>query len=198
MNEFVKDLLLSFIPIFVAVDAFGVLPVYISLAGSLDHAVQKKIIVQSMITALCLALGFIFVGQAIFRFLGITVGDFMVAGGVVLFSIAIMDIVNPRQRKKIPHEEMGVVPLGTPLIAGPAVLTTTLLCVSEFGMLPTIISVIVNIAIAGIVFGGSRWLGRILGDPGSKALSKVTSLFLAAIAVMMVRKGLVFLISINH
>jgi multiple antibiotic resistance protein len=190
----VRDILLSFIPIFVAVDAIGVLPIFVSLTEGLGTGQRTKIIIQSMFTALCLAVGFIFLGSAVFKLLGITIGDFMVAGGVILFSIAIADIIHPVKQRRIPDKDLGVVPLGTPLIVGPAVLTTSLAIISHYGLIPTLISVLVNILLAGIIFSLSSVLIKVLGEAGSKALSKITSLLLAAIAVMMIRKGiLVFL-----
>jgi multiple antibiotic resistance protein len=126
--------------------------------------------------------------------LGITVGDFMVAGGAILFSLAISDIVHPVKQRRIPEQDLGVVPLGTPLIVGPAVLTTSLVIISHFGLFATLVSILVNILLAGAIFYLSGVLIKVLGEAGSKALSKITSLLLAAIAVMMIRKGiLVFL-----
>jgi len=187
----VRDILLSFIPIFVAVDAIGVLPIFVSLTEGIEPSQRTKIIIQSMFTALCLAVGFIFLGQAVFKVLGITIGDFMIAGGAILFSLAITDIINPVKKRRIPSQELGVVPLGTPLIVGPAVLTTSLVIISQYGLFATLISVLVNILLAGIIFSLSSVLIKVLGEAGSKALSKITSLLLAAIAVMMVRKGLI-------
>jgi len=76
-----RNILLSFISIFVAVDAIGVLPIFVSLTEAIEPSERAKVIVQSMVTALCLAVGFIFLGKAVFNVLGITIGDFMVAGG---------------------------------------------------------------------------------------------------------------------
>ncbi len=185
-----RNILLSFIPVFVAVDAIGVLPILSSLTAGLDARQKNRIIVQSMFTAACLAVGFIFLGKAVFRLLGITLGDFMIAGGVILFCLAIIDIVNPVKRRRMPADDLGVVPLGTPLIAGPAVLTTSMLAVSEYGLVPTVISVLANILLAGLIFRFSLMLIEILGEAGAKAISKVASLLLAAIAVMLIRKGL--------
>jgi len=185
-----RDILLSFIPIFVAVDAVGVLPIFVSLTEGIERSERAKIIVQSMLTALCLAVGFIFLGKAVFRILGITIGDFMVAGGAILFCLAITDIINPVKKRRIPTQELGAVPLGTPLIVGPAVLTTCLVIIPEYGLFATLISVMVNILLAGIVFESSSVLMRVLGEAGSKALSKIMSLMLAAIAVMLTRKGI--------
>jgi multiple antibiotic resistance protein len=184
------DILKAFIPLFVAVDAIGLLPIFVSLTEGLSEIEKKKIIVQSMFTASLLAIGFIFVGQIIFNILGIEIGDFMVAGGALLFCIAIIDIVNPGKERRMPASNLGAVPLGTPLIVGPAVLATSLLMRSQYDLLPTVISVIANILIAGLTFNSSKWLIKVLGEAGTKALSKIMSLLLAAIAVMLMRKGI--------
>ncbi len=185
----IKDILLAFIPIFVAVDAIGVLPIYVSFTEGIKKKDRTKIVIQSMITAMCLAVGFIFLGKIVFKLLNITVGDFMVAGGLVLLGIAILDILNPGKRRRVPASSLGAMPLGTPLIVGPAVLTTSLILVNEYGAFVTLASVVINVLLAGLIFSSSQILIRILGEAGSKALSKIMSLLLAAIAVTMIRKG---------
>jgi len=192
-----RNILLSFIPLFVAVDAIGVLPIFVSLTEGLSQKQKTKIILQSMVTASMLAIGFIYVGQLVFKFLGITIGDFMVAGGAVLFCIAIIDLINPTKERRIPDQNLGAVPLGTPLIVGPAVLATSLLMISEYGLLPTVISVIANIIVAGLIFRGSFGLIKALGEAGTKALSKIMSLLLAAIAVMLMRKGIMLFMGVG-
>jgi multiple antibiotic resistance protein len=186
-----RNLLLAFIPVFVAVDALGVLPIFISFTREFSVKEKRRIVLQSMITALCLAVVFVFLGKAIFKFLGITVGDFMIAGGAILFTIAIIGIVSPEKKQHLPANELASVPLGTPLIVGPAVLTTALIIIEEYGVYPTLLSITINVLLAGIIFSLSDYLIRVIGDSGSKALSKVTSLLLAAIAVMMMRKGII-------
>jgi multiple antibiotic resistance protein len=193
-SDVMKDIMLSFIPLFVAVDAIGVLPIFVSLTEGLDKKQKNKIIVQSMVTAFLLAVSFILVGKLVFKLLGITIGDFMVAGGALLFCIAIIDLVSHTKERRAPVKDLGAVPIGTPLIVGPAVLATSLVIVPEYGLLPTAISVIGNILIAGLVFGSSYWLIKGLGEAGSKALSKIMSLLLAAIAVMLIRKGFLLFI----
>lgn len=185
----IRNIFLAFIPLFVAVDAIGVLPIFISLSHGIKKKERTMIIFQSMVTALCLAVGFIFLGKAIFKLLDITIGDFMIAGGTILFCIAIIDILNPGKHRRIPPKELGIVPLGTPLIVGPAVLTTSLMIIAEYGLYATLISVFLNILLAGLIFLSSDVLIRRLGEAGTKALSKIMSLLLAAIAVMMIRKG---------
>jgi multiple antibiotic resistance protein len=185
-----KNILLAFIPIFVAVDAIGILPIFGSLTAELSQKDKTKIIIESMLTASGLAIGFILVGKVVFRLLGISMGDFMVAGGTILFCLAITDIINPVKKRRIPSTTVGAVPIGTPLIVGPAVLTTSMVIVPQYGLFATLISVMVNILLAGLVFRASSILIGKMGESGTKALSKIMSLLLAAIGVMLVRKGL--------
>ncbi len=185
-----ENIFLSFIPLFVAVDAIGILPIFASLTEGLKKEDKTKIVLESMLTASALAIGFMLIGKVVFRLLGITVSDFMIAGGAILFCIAITDTINPAKKRRIPSSEIGAVPLGTPLIVGPAVLTTSLVIIPHYGLLPTMISVIANILLAGLILHTSSKLMGFLGDAGSKALSKIMSLLLAAIAVMLIRKGL--------
>jgi multiple antibiotic resistance protein len=185
-----RNFLLAFIPIFVAVDALGDLPIFISLTEGLKKKEKRKIIVNSATTATLLAVAFIFLGKFIFKVLGITVGDFMIAGGFVLFCIAIRDILSSGKQRRVPAKELSAVPLGIPLIVGPAVLTTSLIIIAEYGLVPTLVSVVVNVVLAGVIFSSSDILIKLLGENGTRALSKVMSLLLAAIAIMMVRKGI--------
>ena len=192
----VKNFLLAFIPICVAVDAFGVLPIYISLTQGLDRETRNKIVRQSVITASLLAFGFIFLGKFIFRLLGITIGDFMIAGGVILFCIALLDILKPGKQRRYPPDDVGAVPIGTPLITGPAVLTTSLVMMDQYGWLATLLAVLANVILAGVAFCGADMVTRRLGLTGIRAFSKVMALLLAAIAVVMVRKGILLVIRI--
>ena len=113
----------------------------------------------------------------------------MIAGGAILFCISIIDIINPVKKRRIPSKDLGAVPLGTPLIVGPAVLTTSLIVISEYGLFATIISILANVLLAGSIFSIGGILIKGIGESGAKALSKITSLLLAAIAVMLIRKG---------
>lgn len=185
-----ESLMLAFIPVFVAVDPIGMLPIFVGLTHGLDQPAKRNIIVQSMFTAIGLAVSFVLLGKAIFRFLGITVGDFMIAGGAILFCIAIIELLRPgRMRRHAITEDLGVVPIGTPLVVGPAVLTTSLIVADQHGIGLTLISVMLNITIVGIVFVFSDNLIKLIGESGSRALSKIMALLLAAIAVMMIRRG---------
>jgi len=193
-----NDILLVFIPMFFTVDPIGILPIFATLTQGLNPAQKRDIIFQSLVTASLVAVGFIFLGKWIFQFLGITMGDFMVAGGVILFCLAMVDLTVQGKTRRNSSTELGAVPIGTPLIVGPAVLTISLMLVAVHGLVITLIALFINIAIVGLVFVFSERLIQILGQAGSRALSKVMMLLLAAIGVMMVRRGIVEIMSGPH
>ena len=191
--EFLKPFLVSFIPILVALDAPGTLPLYVGMTEGVKKHERRKIVRQSIVTAFLVTIGFILLGQAIFNALGILVEDFMIAGGLILLIIAITDVVRAGERKMERGPEFGVVPLGTPLIAGPGTLTAALVLVGTNGYIPVVLSLIVNLLIAWIIFSQAERIIRFIGLSGSRAFAKVASLILAAFAVKMMRSG-VFLL----
>ena len=186
-----KSFWLCFVPLFVAVNAFGVLPLFINLTEGIEPQKIRRVVFQSMITALIVALAFIALGTIILNLLGITVADFMIAGGTLLFIISIREIISTdKSPYLIDLDSMGAVPIGVPLITGPAVLTTSMLLINEHTLIITSLAIIINILIAGGIFLLAPLINRVLGKTGSKTISKITSLLLAAIAVMIIRRGI--------
>jgi len=188
---------LCFFPLFVAVDAVGVLPLFLHLTTGLDRAKIRRVILQSVATAAAVALVFLVIGHYILEFLGVTVADFMVAGGMLLFVLSLTDLIfEKRGMFQGNHETLGAVPLGVPLIVGPAVITTLFILVGEHGPVPTVAAVIVNIVMAGVVFWLAEPVHHVLGNSGARTISKLASLLLAAIGVMMVRKGIEIIVAV--
>jgi multiple antibiotic resistance protein len=189
--DYLKDTLLAFIPLFVAIDVIGILPIFLSLTEEMDKFQRQGVIRQSVITALAVGIGFLILGKFIFVLLGITVSDFKIAGGILLLIFAVRDLVMGDKIVRNPSPTMGVVPIGMPLIVGPAVLTSLLILIDTYHYLPTITSFIINLGVVWIIFSQAEVIIRILGEGGTKGVAKVANLLLAAIAVMMIRKGLV-------
>jgi multiple antibiotic resistance protein len=192
-----SEYILAIIPIFVALDAIGVLPIFIGITSRYDERARAGLLRQSILTALAVSLTFLFAGKFIFMALGITPADFKIGGGAILLVIAINDLIFEDGHKLRQSKTLGVVPIGTPLIAGPAVLTTLILLVDTYGTLPALVSLVVNILFTWFVFSRSAWIQKVLGEGGAKGFAKVMSILLAAIAVMMVRKGVYDLIAMK-
>ena len=184
-------ILLAFIPLFVAFDPVGIVPMYLGLTSGISDQEKKKLVLNAALTAFIICVLFLFIGNAVIKFLGITVNDFRIAGGIILLIISISDLLFYESRiSGVKPEDIGVVPIGIPLIAGPAVLTTILISRDTFGIFVTVISLLINLLIMYLCLANADFIKKIMGEPGSKAFAKVASLFLAAIAVMMIRTGL--------
>ena len=189
MTDWLEKLLQAFIPLFVAIDPIGVAAIYLGAGQGIPPAQREKIANQAIWTGGLVALGFLFLGQNIFAALGISVRDFQVAGGLILFILAARDLVHSvAEPEKLP-EDFGVVPLGMPLIAGPASITTLLLLVQTTGLGVTLTALAANLVLVALALHYSAWLGRRIGAAGMRALSKIIALLLAAIAVNMIRRG---------
>jgi multiple antibiotic resistance protein len=185
-----QNFLLAFIPLFVAIDVLGTLPLFLGLTEGITEKRRKRLIIDATLTALVISLAFLGSGKLLFSFLGITENDFRIAGGLVLLVLAINDLLFSHDTaRKNPETTIGVVPIGIPLIMGPAALTTILILVDSYGTIWTVASIIINLIIVWVVFRNADQVLKILGKAGSRAFAKVASLFLAAIAVMMIRVG---------
>ena len=186
---------LSFIPIFVAIDVLGLVPIFLSLTSDMKPPEKKKLITDATFTALAVSLVFLFGGRLIFNFMGITENDFRVGGGIVLLVLAVIDLTVTGEKTRAPQTSVGVVPIGIPLIIGPAVLTTLLIIVDAYGYLAAVIGLLANLFLVWLIFRNSDYIIRVMGEAGSKAFAKVAALFMAAIAVMMIRIGLTGMIA---
>jgi multiple antibiotic resistance protein len=180
----------------VAVDPIGCLPIFVGLTEGLSRARARRVIVQSIVVALIVGLLFLVVGKAVLALVGVSVPDFMVAGGTLLFILSVRDLVTTGTTERhVDPDSLGAVPLGVPLIAGPAVLTTSLLLLDAHGPALTAAALTVNVLIAGGLFWVSPAVYGLLGKAGSRALSKLAHLLLAAIGVMIVRRGVEMLLA---
>ena len=188
--------LLSFIPLFVAIDIIGTVPIFLGYTHGIEGKKIRKLVLEALITAFIVANLFLISGNLILTFLGITIDDFRIAGGIILLILSITDILSSAESRRNPNTDIGIVPLGIPLIMGPAALTTIIILVNNYGYFATIISMALNLFIVGVILFNARWLIKLIGDGGAKAYAKLSSLFLAAIAVMMIRVGVVHIISL--
>ncbi|MBN2452947.1 MAG: MarC family protein [Candidatus Omnitrophica bacterium] len=186
-----KAFLLAFIPIFVAIDVIGVLPIFIGFTAHLKKKERVRVVTQSIVTAFMIGMTFLFLGKWIFKVLGVMVFDFKIAGGIVLLVIALRDLLRREKEPRLSADTMGAVPIGTPLVTGPAALTTMIMMLDLYGIEITVLSLVANLAIVWAVFTYADAISAFLGKAGSKAVSKITHLLLAAIAVMFMRKGIV-------
>jgi len=191
MTEILTKFMQAFIPLFVAIDPIGLVAIFLGLGQNVAPAQRQKIADQATWTGGLVALGFLFLGQSVFKAVGISVSDFQIAGGLILFILAAKDLIqSAAEPEKLP-EDFGVVPLGMPLIAGPASITTLLVLAQTqaIGLGVTLVALVVNLGIVVFALHYSVWLGQKISATGLRAISKIVSMLLAAIAVNMIRRG---------
>jgi len=180
---------LAFVALFVALDIIGTLPMYISITSGMERLERRKTLNTSLLVAFSVAVVFLFMGQAIFRWLGITIADFRIAGGIVLLLISLADLVGTPEVERRATGSTGIVPLAVPLISGPGVLTTTILQAGTYGYVITLAALLLNFLLAWLTLQNSEKVTRVIGKDGTVVVSKIAALLLAAIAVAMIRSG---------
>jgi len=193
MVDIIRDLALTFVPLFVAMDPVGNLPIFLALTQEGTAAHRRRTTNLATLTAFGVGLLFIAVGKAIFSLMGVDVADFLVAGGIILLIVAIRYLVMGKtlETKDLSASAViGVVPLGTPLVVGPAVLAALLLLMGQHHVAIVLSSFILNLVIQWALFRQANRIVALLGNTGVAAVSKVIMLLLAAIAVKMIREGI--------
>ena len=190
MAEHLQDFVLTFVPLFIVIDALGNLPFVVSLSEGMIKHERHKMIHTAIITATAVGLVFLFFGQFILTVMGISVGAFAIAGGLILLVLSIKYMSTGRMVEAVKEEMVAVVPIGTPLTVGPATITTLLLLVTQFPLYMVLISFALNMLVTWGIFMLSGYIVRFMGQGGLRAVSRVFSLLLAAIAVSMVIHGL--------
>ena len=204
MSSYIAPYVESFLPLFVAINPMGIIPIYLSVTESLSASERRRLTLQAMLTAIGLSVIILFAGQLIFSLLGITVNDLRVGGGLILLVLSISNLIFGDYRRRDPTEggeedlaSVGIVPLGIPLIVGPAAITSILVSREAYGYIPTLVSLIVNMGLVFLTLVASPYIGRFAGLAGSRAIAKVASLFLAAISVAMIRAGIMGMVRLH-
>jgi len=193
--DYISNILLAIIPLFIAMDALGNLPIFLGITAEMNKSKKKIVLKQAITTAALVIITFSMVGKLMFKALDITENDFKIAGGIILLILAVKELLKGVESQDTSFKEgdttmVGIVPLGVPLIAGPATLATVLLINDTYGTGPMLFSITVNLFIIWFVFKTGEQIARVVGNMGLLVLAKLMYLLLASIAVMLIRKGL--------
>jgi multiple antibiotic resistance protein len=185
-----QDFVMTFIPLFIVIDAFGNLPFVITMGEGREKSEQRRMVHLAIITATIVGLVFLFFGQFILNVMDIDVGSFAIAGGIILLVLSIKYMTTGHMVDMVSKEMLAVVPIGTPLTVGPATITTLILLALQYNIYMVLISFALNMLITWVIFLLSQRIAGFMGEGGIRAVSRVFSLLLAAIAVSMVIHGL--------
>jgi multiple antibiotic resistance protein len=200
--ELLTYTLLSFGSLFSIVDPFAALPIFLALVGQQPKALQKRTAFRASLTCFVVLFTFGLGGSLIFRFFGITIPAFKIAGGILLFGVG-LEMMRAQQSKTRGTEEeaqeaeskedVGLIPLGIPLLSGPGAIATTMVYVGQAKDMPHKFAVLFAtflVAIASLVIlRSASTMSRWLGQTGINVISRIMGLILAAVAVQFIVDG---------
>ena len=186
-------LISAIILLFLVIDPFGNVPFFVSALKEVEPARRKRVIVRELLIAYAIMVAFLFVGDPLLRVLGISGPALTIAGGVILFLIALRMVfpIRGRSAQEEIEGEPFIVPLAIPYVAGPSVLAVELLLMSNEPTRWPIWLLAISAAWAGtavVVFFGSQVAER-LGPRGLIAIERLMGMILVAIAIQMFLTG---------
>lgn len=187
-----ETLLLAVIPLFVSIDPISAIPMFLGLTEGFSVAEKRRLAMQAVATGFGTGLLFCVAGHYVFSFLGITSSDFKIAGGVLLLIFSVREISgnSPKLAEGTNPDRMtGIVPLGIPLIAGPAMITTILILHDLYPIAVVSGALLINMLVTWALFVYADKISAKTGPVFGKVIAKIMAIFLAAIGVMMIRKG---------
>lgn len=203
MSDLVAFGLVSFPAIFSIVDPFAVLPVFLAMTANETIEQKRSTALRASVAVFLTLVIFGLAGGLIFRFFGISLGAFKIAGGLLLFLTAIdmMQAKSSRTRSTPEEEEEGIhkadvaiIPLAIPLLAGPGAMAMVMVMMSKHKQwiysIPVLVSVALTSLITWIMLRGAHYIEKRLSKTAMNIMMRVMGLILAAIAVEFVMSGI--------
>jgi multiple antibiotic resistance protein len=174
----------------VVIDPIGTVPLFIALTDKMEERERKAVSKTAVITSGILLMVFAVAGTQILAIFGITIFSFMVAGGILLFIVAIELLTHGIWRfGSSGSGETGVVPLAFPLLAGPGAITSVIISFQAAGLVVTLLSVTIVIGATYLILRSVKHIYKLIGRRGAMIVTRVFAVFVAAIAVQYIIEG---------
>jgi multiple antibiotic resistance protein len=193
-------LIAAFTTLFIIIDPMGLAPIFLALTSGMTKAQRRAIAIRSCLIGGALMLAFLFLGEALLGFIGISMPAFRIAGGVLLFLTALEMLFQKRQARREDnatevetHDDPSVFPLAMPLIVGPGAITTIILLAGQANgaadlaaVAAVMFTVLASVFVAFLL---APYLERLLGKTGINILTRLLGMLLAALAVQFILDG---------
>jgi multiple antibiotic resistance protein len=188
--EFLLNLVKAIIVLFIIVDPFGNIPIFVGLTQNITEPQKRKVYNTACMVGVILLLVFAITGQEIFNIFGVNIYAFEIAGGLLLLIISIRILVSGNTHEVVESpESLGAVPIAIPLLVGPGAITTTILNLQDYGVYVAALAVFVVLGITWVILRFINRVYKILGKTGSLVIARVMALLIAAIAIQYVLNG---------
>jgi multiple antibiotic resistance protein len=202
INDYILYFVYAFSTIFVIVNPFEATLVFVTLTSSMNSQEKSRIYKRSTLVAFLIAILFSLVGDLVLRLFSITVDSLRVAGGVLLFLVAIDMLRGVRQQKKVTEaelkdadqrEDVSVFPMAMPLLTGPGAITTVVVLMGAASTFAqkglVVLAIVLTFLITFFVLKFSELIDQALGVTGIMVMTRIMGLILGAVAVNFVAAG---------
>jgi multiple antibiotic resistance protein len=198
--DFISEVGRAAIALFIIVDPFGNIPIFMGLTENVPESKRKKVYNTAVIVGTVLLLVFAFTGTEILSIFGLSIYSFEVAGGILLLIIAIRILIMGSMHENVESpESLGAVPIAIPLLVGPGAITTTIFSIQlDDTAIPAILAVVIVMAITWIILRYINGIYKLLGKTGSIIIARVMALLIAAIAVQYILTGITHFLVMTH
>lgn len=198
------EFLVILIPMFIVIDPFGTLPLYLGLTSSMDNSSRMKTLRYALTFSTALLVAFALVGEAILEYLSVSIDALRIAGGLLLLVIGIMMLYEgdtPRARRGKEEEpaaepaahapeDVAFVPLGTPMLAGPGAISVVIILTGTANTTLVVLALLVSMGFVAVLLWQAASLYKVIGKAGTRALTRVMGLITSAYAVQMILDGI--------
>jgi len=189
----VNEILIVAISLFAIVDPIAAVPVFISFFGGSQKKKQQRAAVEIALSAFALLLIFAIGGMALLNYLNISIAAFMIAGGILLLYLSFEFLMGelPKSRSVEVDASSAIVPIGTPLLAGPGAITSAIYFSHTYGFGITIGGIVIVAALSAVILMASTKIKALLGKNGLRIVTRIMGLLTAAIAISLIEKALI-------
>ncbi len=188
--EYILELAKAIIALFIIVDPFGNIPIFVGLTEHMEDTHKKKVFNTATLVGVILLLVFAFTGQEILTIFGLSIASFEIAGGILLLIVSIRILISGGMHESVESpESLGAVPIAIPLLVGPGAITTTIFNLQSYGIIITFFSVLIVLSLTWVTLRFINKIYRFLGKTGSLVIARVMALLIAAIAIQYIMTG---------
>jgi multiple antibiotic resistance protein len=194
--DFITEFIKAFIALFIIVDPLGNIPIFVGLTEKLGETQRQRVFNVAILVSVVLLLVFAFTGLEILNIFGLSIYSFEIAGGILLLIISIRILISGSFHEGVDSpESIGAVPIAMPLLVGPGAITTTIFNLQAYGIIVTILAVVVVLAVTWVILRFMHRIYRFLGKTGAIVIARVMALFIAAIAIQYILTGVTHFVS---
>lgn len=197
--NFISDLTRAIIALFIIVDPFGNIPIFVGLTQNVPEAKIKKVYNTAVLVGMILLLVFAFAGSAILNAFGLSLQSFEIAGGILLLIIAIRILISGTHENVESPESLGAVPIAIPLLVGPGAITTTMVTFQAYynanglgiALSVAVLAVVIVMSLTWVILRFINQIDRFLGKTGAIVIARVMALLIAGIAIQYILTGII-------